>query len=254
MSILRDELISFLDSYLSVSSGHDPALNGLQVVGKAQVQRVALGVSANLDLFAAAARWGADLVLVHHGLIWRDEPQPIDFLMKKRLKLLFDHDITLLAYHLPLDAHAEVGNNIQISTRLGLELVEDHVAFYSGWPIGIIGQTKRRMPLTELVAQVNALFNTSSTVFPFGPENVQKVAILSGGGASDVLEAVRKGCDVYLTGEAKEPTPALCRESGITYIAAGHYNTEKFGVQALGELLRQQFGLEVQFFDVPNPL
>lgn len=252
MAVPRDELINFLDNYLG--TGRDPALNGLQVIGKTQVQRVALGVSASLDLFAAAARWAADLIIVHHGLLWRDEPQPIDSLVKNRLKLLFDHDITLLAYHLPLDVHSEVGNNAQILARLGMKLVEDQFASYSGWPIGVIGQTERQMPLGEFVAQVNSLFSTNSLVFPYGPQNVQRVAILSGGGASDLMEAVKKGCDVYLTGEAKEPTPALCRESKINYIAAGHYNTEKLGIQALGELVRQRFGLDVQFFDVPNPL
>ncbi len=254
MPLTRDELIDFLAGYLNPNCGSDYALNGLQIAGKPEIRRVALGVSAHLDLFSEAAQWRADVIIVHHGLLWREEQQPIDFLVKNRLKILFDHDISLLAYHLPLDSHMEAGNNIQIVKRLGLKPMAEPLARYHGWPLGLVAQTEGGIPLDGFVAQVNALFGSDSLVLPFGPPTVNTVGIVSGGGASELMEAVKKGCDVYLTGEAKEQTPALCRESKINYVAAGHYNTEKFGVQTLGDLVRDKFGVEVRFFDVPNRL
>ena len=253
-SIARDELIQFLDDYLSVRTIRDASVNGLQVIGRESVKRVALGVSANLDLFTEAARWQADIVLVHHGLLWRDEPRRVDELVKRRLKLLLDNDITLLAYHLPLDAHAEVGNNIQILQRLGLNLESRNLGLYDGTYLGVIGRTSAPMPLAEFVDLVNALFQATALALPFGPKQVQRIGIVSGGAAGELTSAVEQHCDVYLTGEAREATPALCREWGINYIAAGHYNTEKFGVIALGDLIRDKMGLETKFIDVPNSL
>lgn len=253
-AIVRDELIQFVDDYLSVKTIRDASVNGLQVIGKENVKRVALGVSANLALFAEAAQWQADVVLVHHGLLWRDEPRRIDDLVKRRLKVLFDNDITLLAYHLPLDAHPEVGNNVQILRRLGLNLESRDLGLYDGTYLGAIGSTRSPLPLNDFVALVNKLFQTTSLVLPFGAQQVQRIGIVSGGAAGDVISAFEQRCDVYLTGEAKEGTPALCQELGMNYIAPGHYNTEKFGVMALGDLIRDRFEVETKFIDVPNSL
>lgn len=252
--IPRDELTAFLDDYLSAKAIRDAAVNGLQVVGKSHVRRIALGVSANLALFDEAARWQADAVLVHHGLLWRDEPRRIDEIVRRRLKILFDHEMNLLAYHLPLDAHPEVGNNIQILRRLGLHPLSPGLSLWEGTPLGVVGQTTAPMPLADFVALVNRLFGGEALALAFGPEQVRKVGIMSGGGASDLAAAIAQRCDVYLTGEAREQTPALCREAGISYLAAGHYNTEKFGILALGDVLRDRLGAEVRFIDIPNDL
>ncbi|MCL5265055.1 MAG: Nif3-like dinuclear metal center hexameric protein [Chloroflexi bacterium] len=253
-SIARDDLVEFLDAYLTPRHMRDHAVNGLQVVGRSEVRKVALGVSASLALFTEAARWNADLILVHHGLFWRDEPRRIDALVKGRLKILFDNDITLLAYHLPLDAHPEVGNNIQILKRLGLRHTGQGLGSWDGTYLGVVGEAFEPTSLMEFSTRVDKLFQTSALVLAFGRQQVRRVGIISGGGAGELMEAVEQGCDVYLTGEAKEPTPAICREVGINYIAAGHYNTEKFGVIALGDVVRDKLGVEVRLFDIPNNL
>ncbi|MBI4318375.1 MAG: Nif3-like dinuclear metal center hexameric protein [Chloroflexi bacterium] len=250
----RQEIVDFLSQYLRVQSIRDLAVNGLQVIGKPEVQRLALGVSANLALFEEALAWSADAVLVHHGLFLRDEPRRIDAILRARLKPLFDGDVNLLAYHLPLDAHPEVGNSLQLARRLGLDILSQDFAPLDGAYLGVIAQTPRRMPLNDFVAQVNAVLGGTSVVLSHGPGEVQRLAITAGGGASEVMEAINAGCDLYLTGEAREPTQALCREGNINYVAAGHHNTEKFGVVALGEVLSKRFGLQVRFVDVPNAL
>lgn len=253
-SISCDELANFLDEYLAAKAFRDAAVNGIQVCGKPVVERVALGVSAHLALFHEAAQWRADAIIVHHGLLWRSEPRSIDAVLKRRLKALFDNDISLLAYHLPLDAHGGIGNNVLIMRRLGLELVAGGFAIFDGVPLGVIGRPSSPISLSALVASVNVLFGGNALVFPFGPQQIERVGILAGGGANEVIAAAEQHCDVYITGEAREPTPALARELGINFIAAGHYNTEKLGVIALGELIEQRFGIATRFIDVPNSL
>jgi poly(A) polymerase len=248
----RDEVIAFLDEYLQIGRFRDLGPNGLQVIGKAEVRRVALGVSANLALIEAAMAQQADLIVVHHGLFIDRDPRPILQRQKRRLKLLFDADISLLGYHLPLDAHPEVGNNVQWLRRLGFAVETTEFGQYQGQWIGAIGARSEPVAFDELVRQVGSLAGSPPRVYAFGPRVVHRLAVVTGSAPGSLLDAVARGCDAYLTGEVAEGTQALAQEEGANFIAAGHYNTERFGVQALGGLLQQRFGLETFFIDVPN--
>ena len=248
----RNEIIAFLDDFLSVARIRDASVNGLQVIGKDAVHTVALGVSASLELFERAVAEGADMLIVHHGLYWANTPRQIDWLTKRRLKALFDSDLTLLAYHLPLDAHPEVGNNAQILKALRLVREETPFGWHDGTAVGAIGRLPSPMSLAAFVKMVAQELSVDVDYLPYGPEEVSRVAVMSGGAPGDVQEAIEKGCDVYLTGEIREGSPAQAKEGHINYVGAGHYNTEKLGVIALGQLLVDRFGVSTTFIDIPN--
>ncbi len=252
VAVPRDELVDFLDEYLQVARFRDAGPNGMQVIGRPEVRRVALGVSANLALFDLAAARDADMIIVHHGLFLDRDPRPILARMKARLKPLFDHDITLLGYHLPLDAHPEVGNNAQWLRRLGFSLESTEFGSYQGQCIGAVGVRQEPLPFAELVRRVRELAGSAPRVYHFGPEQVSRLGIVTGGAPGSLAEAIDRRCDAYLTGEVAEGTQALAVEGHANFIAAGHYNSEKFGVQAMGDLLRERYGVEAFFIDVPN--
>ncbi len=254
MSALRDDIVHFLNEYLHIESFRDYGPNGLQVVGRAAVQRVALGVSANLECFRIAATRQCDMLIVHHGLFWENMPRTVGAMMKARLKTLFDHDISLLGYHLPLDAHPDVGNNALWLKQLGFSIEGITLGSARGKAIGAIGQAPGRCTLEALVAQISSLAGATPRVYAYGPQTVRRLGVVTGGGQGYLLEALGAGCDTFLTGEVGEPTEATAREAGINFIAAGHYNSEKIGIQALGDLLHTQFGVETFFCDVPNPV
>ncbi len=249
----RDHLVGFLNEFLEVGRVSDYGPNGLQVIGKSGVERVALAVSASAEVFERAIAGGADLLLVHHGLFWERESRVIGPLMRGRLRLLLDHDLTLLAYHLPLDRHLTVGNNAQIISRLGLQLVEPERPLAE---VGYIGEADEPQAARAFAERVNRLFGADSFVELAGRREVRRIGVVSGGagGSARLLEAVERGCDLYLTGTASEPAPAIARELGMALIAPGHYNTERFGILALGDVLHDRFGLSTFFVDVPNPL
>jgi len=249
---LRDAIVSFLDEYLAIAKFRDIAPNGMQVIGKAETRRVALGVSANLELIEQAARAGADMIICHHGLFTDRDPRAILARQKRRLKALFDADITLLGYHLPLDAHPEIGNNALWLRRLGFAVESLDFGMYQGQAIGAIGVREEPLPFAELVEQVAALAGSGPRVYHHGPATVRRLAVATGAAPGSLAEAVARGCDAYLTGETAEGTQALAREEQANFIAAGHYNTERLGVQALGELLRERFGVETVFIEVAN--
>jgi len=251
-SAARDEIAHYLDEYLQIKRFRDLGPNGLQVIGKDEVRRVAFGVSANLALIEVAVAQQADMIVVHHGLFIDRDPRPILQRQKRRLKPLFDADISLLGYHLPLDAHPEVGNNVQWLRRLGFALETTEFGQYQGQWIGAIGVRSTPIDFEELVQQVEALAGNAPKVYAFGPKQVQRLAIVTGGAPGSLAEAVAAHCDAYLTGEVAEGTQAIAEEEGANFIAAGHYNTERFGVQALSKLLQVQFGVETFFIDVPN--
>jgi dinuclear metal center YbgI/SA1388 family protein len=249
----RDELIGFLDALLDSRGRADYGPNGLQVPGAAEVDHVVTGVSAHRELFERAAAAEAQLVLCHHGIFWGESAGPITEQLKARLRLLFEHDMSLAAYHLPLDAHAEVGNNALICKGLGLERGE---AFgeAKGAPIGWIGKAADPLSLDELVTRSAGLFGADPLVFDSGPAEIRRVGIVSGGGSSTLAEAVALGLDAFVTGEPTEHVMADAREGGIHFIAAGHYASETFGVRRLGELLEERFGVKHSFIEVPNPI
>ncbi|HLX58014.1 MAG TPA: Nif3-like dinuclear metal center hexameric protein [Ktedonobacteraceae bacterium] len=252
MSAIRDEIVQYLNEYLQVGKFKDYCPNGMQVIGRPAVARVALGVSANLECFRQARERQADMLIVHHGLFWENMPREIGTMMKVRLKILFEHDITLLGYHLPLDAHPEIGNNVLWLNRLGFTVEGIELAATRGMPIGAIGTAPKRLTLPDLVEQVTQAAGAAPLVYEFGPHTVRRLGVVTGGGDGYLMEAIARGCDTFLTGEVGEPTQSIAREEGVNFIAAGHYNSEKIGVQALGELLQEHFGVETFFCDVPN--
>jgi dinuclear metal center YbgI/SA1388 family protein len=258
----RDEIVAFLDDLLSVREWDDYGPNGLQVPGAEEVTVVATGVSAHRELFERAAAAGAQLVLCHHGLFWGGQPQALTPAMKRRLKALFDADLSLAAYHLPLDAHPEVGNNALICERLGLARGEPF-GEAKGRPIGFVGRARDGgLAFEELWERCRALFTlrgeggweTEPLVYAEGPPTVRAVGVVSGGGARMLAEAAGAGLDALLTGEPSEPAMAEAREAGIHFVAAGHYATETFGIRRIGELVGETFGVEHRFIDVPNPV
>jgi dinuclear metal center YbgI/SA1388 family protein len=249
----RDEIIAFLDELLDIGSFADMGPNGLQVPGSEQVALVATGVSAHRELFVHAAAAGADLVIAHHGLFWDFQPRTVSAAMKERLRILFEADISLAGYHLPLDAHPEVGNNALICTALGLERGEPF-GEYRGQRVGFVGRAADGVPFEELRRRCAHAFGQEPFVWDSGPELVRSVGIVSGGAASSFGEAIALGVDAFLTGEPAEHVMADARESGVHFIAAGHYATETFGVRRLGELLEERFGVEQRFIDTPNPI
>jgi len=249
----RDELIAFIDELLDASAWPDHGPNGLQVPGSDEVGLVATGVSAHRELFERAADAGAELVLCHHGLFWEQDPRALSPQLKARLKALFDSDMSLAAYHLPLDAHPELGNNALICAGLGLDLVEPF-GRHRGRDIGWVGRPAAPLPLAAMVERCRALFGQEPLVFASGPDPVTSVGVVSGGGASSLAEATARGLDAFVTGEPAEPSMADAREGEVTFVAGGHYATETLGIRALGDLLAERFGVTHRFIEVPNPV
>jgi dinuclear metal center YbgI/SA1388 family protein len=249
----RDELIAFLDELLASPGRPDYGPNGLQVPGAEEVELVVTGVSAHRELFEQAAAAGAQLVLCHHGIFWGGPLGPVTQQLKERLKLLFDNDMALAAYHLPLDAHPEVGNNALICAGLGLQRGAPF-GEAKGLPVGWIGQAAEPLTLPELVERSTALFGSPPLVFDSGPDEIRTVGVVSGGGSSTLDEAVALGLDAFVTGEPTEHVMADAREGRIHFVAGGHYASETFGVKRLGELLAERFGVEHRFIEIPNPI
>ena len=250
----RDHLIAYLDEMLDADSFQDVAVNGLQVAGRTEIDRLATAVSASARLFAEAAAWGADAVLVHHGLLWRgSEPLRLTGSHRERVRLLLESDLSLVAYHLPLDKHVDHGNAAVMAREIGLEQLEAFGAF-DGVMLGWAGVLPIPMPARELSHLLAQVCGQPPLHFPGGPELVASVGIVTGGAPSAFDEAVTAGLDAFVTGEAREWVQQRALEDGVHYFAAGHYATERFGVRSLGEFLAKRFDLEVRFFELPNPV
>ena len=247
------ELIGYLDELLSPADFEDYGPNGLQVPGPERVDAIATGVSAHRELFEGAAQAGAQLVIAHHGLFWDFHPRSLSPTMKERLRLLFDNEIALASYHLPLDAHPEVGNNALICAALGLERSEPF-AEHRGRSVGFVGRSEEGIPFDELRARCAEVFGQEPFAWDSGPELVRSVGVVSGAAASSFGEAIARGLDAFLTGEPAEHVMADAIESGTHFLAAGHYATETLGVRRLGELLAAEFGVEHRFVAAPNPI
>jgi dinuclear metal center YbgI/SA1388 family protein len=249
----RDEIIAYLDDLLEVGSFTDYGPNGLQVPGAEEVSRVVIGVSAQRELFERAAAAGAQLVVCHHGLFWEFHSRSIGPAMKERLRLLFDADISLAGYHLPLDAHPEIGNNALICAALGLEPAEPF-AEHKGRAIGIVGRSAQGIPFGELRERCALAFEQEPFVWETGPETVRSVAITSGGAPGNFADAIALGVDAFLTGETAEHVMADARENRVHFIAGGHYATERLGIRRVGELVAERFRVEHEFVEIPNPI
>jgi dinuclear metal center YbgI/SA1388 family protein len=248
------DIVTELDGLLEPERFRDYCPNGLQVPGSEQVTTVATGVSAQLELFERARAEGAELVLAHHGLFWGTGPGPIDVGLARRLRVLFEGEISLVAYHLPLDAHPEVGNNALLARALGAEGLEPF-AEHGGEPIGCLGWFPGDgLAASELFGRVREVTAREPLVFDCGPPRVRRLGIVSGAGADHLGDAIAARADAFLTGEPAERVMAQAREGGLHFIAAGHYATETFGVRRLGEHLAERFGLRHVFLDIPNPV
>src|SRR4051812_15234102 len=247
-------LIAFLDGLLDPGAFEDYGPNGLQVPGAKTVTKVVTGVSAQRELIERAVALEAELVLVHHGLFWDFLPTGLTPTLAERVRPLFKHDVALAAYHLPLDAHPEIGNNAILAERLGCERHEPF-GTYRAQAIGRAGTfAGDGIPAADLFARVRVVTARVPTVFDAGPARVRRIGIVSGAGADTLPEAIALGLDALLTGEPREHAMADAREAGIHFIAAGHYATETFGVRALGDWLAERFGIEHLFVDIPNPV
>jgi dinuclear metal center YbgI/SA1388 family protein len=247
-------MLAFLDDLLEPARFSDYGPNGLQVPGPHDVGTVVTGVSAGAELFERAAAHGADLVVVHHGLFWSGAPLALTPFAKRRLQLLFERDMALAAYHLPLDGHPEVGNNALLAKGLGC-VATSPFAQHKGAAIGVSGRFEGDgIGARELVARVRDLTGREPLAFLDGPERVRTIGIVSGAGAGYLADAVAAGHDAFLTGEPAERVMTHAREETINFIAAGHYATETFGVRRLGEMLADRFGVAHHFVDVPNPV
>ena len=251
-------IIDEADRLLEPARFQDYGPNGLQVPGPDEASTIVTGVSAHVDLFERARAEQADLVLVHHGLFWGSGPGTIDMAMKRRLQLLFEANMALAAYHLPLDAHPELGNNALLARELGAERIAPF-ASHRGEPIGCLADMAGDDGLPAagergLFARVREATGREPLIFDEGPELVRTVAILTGAGTDFLPEAISAGADAFITGEPAERAMAQAREGRIHFLSAGHHATERLGVQRLGETLSERFGLRHVFVDVPNPI
>jgi dinuclear metal center YbgI/SA1388 family protein len=247
-------IVSALDELLEPGSFHDLGPNGLQVPGERDVTRLVTGVTAQRALIERAIELDAELVLVHHGLFWDFHPTGLSPVLADRLRLLFRHDIALAGYHLPLDAHPLLGNNALLAERLGCERHEPFGEL-RGTPIGRAGTFAGDGVLAaELFERVRAVTGREPTVFAGGPERVRRIGLVSGSAADLLPAAVAAGLDAFLTGEPREHVMADALESGIHFVAAGHYATETFGIRALGDWVAERFTLEHHWIDLPNPV
>jgi len=252
--VSRDELTAFLDQLLIKSTScKDVSNNGLQVEGGGSVDRVVFGVDACLELFERAGQIGAQYVIVHHGLSWRDSLKYLTRVNAQRVGALFRNGISLYAAHLPLDMHPEVGHNAQIAKGLGLVNPEPRFE-YGEALIGIAGNLPGPTFLPALVAKVDVLLDTSSTYWSFGPETVSRVGIVSGGGADGIEECIAAKADCLITGEVCHQHHHVAKECGVSLIAAGHYKSEVPGLLAVMERMQNQFELACEFIDIPTGL
>ena len=246
----RTELETYLNLYLEVARFRDHCPNGLQVEGRAEIRVIATGVTASLDFVRAAIEHGADALLVHHGYFWRGEDGRVTGIRRDRLALLLKNDLNLLAFHLPLDAHADVGNNAQLGRKLDLPFD----GRFGEQDLGAHGIFSAPLTVGELGARISARLDRTPQIIGDSRKLVRRVAWCTGAAQNYLDDAVRLGADAYISGEISEQTVHLARESGVAYIAAGHHATERYGINALGQHLAEHFGLEHHFIDIPNPV
>ena len=245
----RTEIEGCLNQWLQPERYKDYGPNGLQVEGRAEIRRVVSGVTASLALIDAAIAAQADAILVHHGLFWRGQDGRLTGWLKTRVERLLGHGINLLAYHLPLDAHPELGNNARWAARLGWRTD----GRFGEQDLGFVGTQDQATTLERLAIDLQASLDREPTVLPGDGRPLRRLAWCSGGAQGYFEAAIAAGADAFLTGEISEPQAHLSRETGVAFLACGHHATERYGAPAVGERLATQFGLEHQFIDLPNP-
>lgn len=268
MTVSLNELHTTINSLLRVEQFKDYAPNGLQVEGRGQVRKIVSGVTASQRLIDAAIEHEADAILVHHGYFWRGEDSAIVGIKKRRIETLLSKQVSLLAYHLPLDAHAQLGNNVQLGLRLGFEQTGE-LGRQNNHPIGLIGRLPRAMSCSELGEHMGKVLHRPPQIIEAEQAEqaeqaekgekaeaklIETVAWCTGAAQGFIDKAIAAGVDAYISGEISEPTVHSARESGVHYFAAGHHATERYGVQALAEHLKTLFDIEHEFIDIDNPV
>lgn len=239
------ELRDYIGTLLEVTRFKDYCPNGIQVEGRQEVLRVATAVTASLEVVEAAVNWGADALIVHHGYFWRGEAPEITGIKKKRIASLLANEMSLLAYHLPLDAHESLGNNAQLARKMGWH----EQGRFGEQQLACLGYLPDVMALREVVEKLASELRHTPLVVGDLNQPVRRIAWCSGAAQSSFEHATQLGVDVFVTGEISEQNVHVARESGVAFIAAGHHATERYGVQALGEHLVEKYALEYRFFD-----
>ena len=247
----RAELAAYLDGLLSADRFRDYAPNGLQVEGRSAIAHLVVGVSANQALIDEAVAAGADAILVHHGFFWKGEPRTLVGWRARRVGALLKNDVSLFAYHLPLDAHATYGNKVGVLRALG---AEPEQTFGGDPPIGFIGRLREPASRDAVLDRIASSVGPIRAAFSYGPERVERVGVVTGGGANFFEEALERGADLFVTGEPSEQSQGYARELAGTFVAAGHHATERFGPRDLGEHIAEHFGVRVTFIDSDNPV
>ena len=247
--IALNTLVDTANTLLDINRFKDYAPNGLQLEGRPEVNKIVSGVTASQALIDAAIEAGADVLLVHHGWFWRGEDQRIVGMKKRRIKALLQNDISLLGYHLPLDAHPELGNNAQLANRL--DFIREGSMNTEG--VGDYGHLKQPLTVSELSQKMQDKLQRTPTVVEAGDRLIKTVAWCTGGAQSYIGQAIALGVDAFVSGEISEQTTHEARENSIHYFAAGHHATERYGAPALGDYLAEQFGIEHEFIDIDNP-
>ena len=254
--VLRDDLILYLDQMLQSSQFQDYCPNGLQVYGQNQVNKIATCPSVSFAFFQKALDQKADTLLVHHGLFWEGSTRVIEPYTGNRLRLLLENQINLIAYHLPLDAHPELGNNACLAELFGLTTCDFQFGAYRGVPIGVMGQLSQAASLQALAEIASTRLQCKPVCIENTHKPITSIAIMAGEGGNTqlVLEAKRLGVELLISGTLKESSVSVCNEIGLSAMALGHYNSEKLGVQALGDRIASTYRIEVVHLDVENPV
>ncbi|PVZ86830.1 Nif3-like dinuclear metal center hexameric protein [Serratia sp. S1B] len=252
MAQLQD-ILQWCDQTLLSSEFKDYAPNGLQIEGKADVKKIVCAVTASLDAIDAAIEAQADLLLVHHGYFWKGEPAPITGMRGTRIKKLIQHNISLVGYHLPLDAHPSLGNNAAIAELLQFENIQ---ALNPGdrHPIGNIGYLKQAVSVTAFKQKLAEVFSREIIHLPSTTEKIQKIGFCTGAAQDFITQAAEQGCDAYISGEVSERTFYEARELNVHYFACGHHATERYGIQRLAQALSKQFDVEAIYYEQDNPI
>lgn len=251
----RDQIIDFCNDLLEIEAFVDYGPNGLQVPGKREVGRVATAVSAHLASIEAAVKAGADLLLTHHGLFWDFHPRALSEQMATRLKHALTAELSIAGYHLPLDAHPEIGNNALLVEALGFAQDPDRrFATVKGRQIGIVGRSNTGVSPDRLYALLTDTLDREPLRQGAGPDRIHTVGVVTGSATGEIHEAIALGLDAFITGEASEHVMADAEEGRIHFFAAGHYATEVAGIRGLGELVGERFGIDHIFLDLPNPV
>lgn len=252
--VKRVDLEKWLNDYLNVSQVNDWLPNGLQIEGREGIEKIVTAVSINMDVIKSAVDEKADALIVHHGMFWQKEEQRIINYRKSRIKLLLEHDINLFAYHLPLDYHPEISHNRLILEGISATKIVNQASLPRELDVGLAGYFEPPLPIDQLLKRIEDFFKSKPGVFLFGEKDIHSIFVVSGAGRNLTDKVAFAGFDTYLTGDVSETIPAIAKETKLNYIYCGHYNTEKPGIIALGQKIKENFDVDVRFVDVPNSL